>query len=45
MLAAKIAVLRRFHAAGRFLPLLGTSVFVLLLLTWLTSAGGFLADA
>ncbi len=45
VLAAKIAVLRRFHAAGRFLPLLGTSVFVLLLLTWLTSAGEFLADA
>ena len=45
VLATKVAVLRRFHAAGRFLPLLGTSVFVLLLLTWLTSAGGFLADA
>jgi uncharacterized protein DUF6529 len=45
VLALKIAVLRRVHAAGRFLPLLGTSVFVLLVLTWLTSAGGFLADA
>jgi hypothetical protein len=45
VLAAKVAVLRRFHAAGRYLPLLGTSVFVLLVLTWLTSAGSFLADA
>jgi hypothetical protein len=28
---------------GRFLPLLGISVFVLLCVTWATSAGGFLA--
>jgi hypothetical protein len=44
VLALKIAVLRRWHAAGRFLPLLGTSVFILLALTWLSSAGSFLAD-
>ncbi len=44
-LAAKIAVLRLFPAAGRLLPVLGTAVFVLLALTWITSAGAFLADA
>lgn len=43
-LAFKVAVIRRWHALGRFLPLLGISVFVLLALTWLTSAGNFLAD-
>jgi hypothetical protein len=37
-------VLRRWHGAGRFLPLLGTSVFILLALTWVSSAGSFLAD-
>src|SRR4051794_2688831 len=42
VLALKIAVLRWWHGLGRFLPLLGTSVFVLLALTWLTSAGHFL---
>jgi hypothetical protein len=45
VLAAKVAVLRRFHGAGRLLPVLGTSLFLLLVLTWLTSAGSFLADA
>jgi hypothetical protein len=44
VLSLKIAVLRRWHGAGRFLPLLGTSVFILLALTWLSSAGSFLAD-
>jgi hypothetical protein len=44
VLALKIAVLRRWHAPGRFLPLLGTAVFTLLALTWLSSAGSFLAD-
>ena len=44
MLAFKIAVLRRWHRLGRFLPLLGMSVLALLALTWLTSAGAFLAD-
>jgi hypothetical protein len=42
-LAAKIAVLRWFHGLGRLLPVLGTLVFVLLAVTWLTSAGHFLA--
>jgi hypothetical protein len=45
VLAVKVAVLRRFHGAGRLLPALGTSLFLLLVLTWLTSAGSFLADA
>jgi small-conductance mechanosensitive channel len=44
VLALKIAVLRRWHSLGRFLPLLGISVFLLLGITWLSSAGAFLAD-
>jgi Family of unknown function (DUF6529) len=42
VLALKIAVIRRWHALGRFLPVLGISAFVLLAVTWLTSAGPFL---
>jgi hypothetical protein len=42
VLAFKIAVLRWWHGLGRLLPVLGTCVFVLLALTWLTSAGPFL---
>jgi hypothetical protein len=42
VLALKIAVIRWWHGLGRFLPVLGTSVFVLLALTWLTSAAHFL---
>lgn len=44
VLALKIAVIRWWPAAGRFLPALGLTVFALLALTWLTSAGSFLAD-
>jgi hypothetical protein len=44
VLALKIAVIRWWHGLGRFLPILGLSVFGLLALTWLTSAGDFLAD-
>lgn len=44
VLALKIVVVRWWAAAGRLLPLLGVSVFALLALTWLTSAGAFLAD-
>jgi hypothetical protein len=44
VLALKVVVIRWWHAAGRLLPLLGTSVFVLLALTWLSSAGLFFAD-
>ena len=42
VLATKIAVVRRDFGLGRFLPLLGISVFLLLAMTWATSAGGFL---
>ena len=43
VLALKVVVIRWWHAAGRFLPLLGASVFVLLALTWFGSAGAFLS--
>lgn len=43
VLVLKVVVVRWWHAAGRFLPLLGASVFVLLGLTWLGSAGEFLS--
>ncbi len=42
VLAVKISVVRRDFGLGRFLPLLGLSVFALLCLTWATSAGAFL---
>jgi hypothetical protein len=40
--ALKIAVVRWWHAAGRFLPLLGITVFLLLAVTWFTAVPGFL---
>jgi Family of unknown function (DUF6529) len=43
VLAVKIVVLRWWHAAGRFLPVLGITVFLLLAATWLSTAGAFLA--
>jgi hypothetical protein len=45
VLALKIAVVRWWHGLGRLLPVLGIGVWVLLALTWLTSAGDFLADS
>ena len=42
-LALKISVVRRDFGLGRYLPLLGISVFALLCLTWATSAGVVLA--
>jgi hypothetical protein len=42
VLAVKISVVRRDFGLGRFLPLLGLSVFGLLCVTWASSAGGFL---
>jgi hypothetical protein len=45
VLALKIVVIRRWHAMGRFLPVLGISVWLLLALTWLTSAGDFLVGS
>ena len=40
VLAFKIAVVRRLHSLGRFLPLLGVTVFLLFTLTALTAIGG-----
>jgi Family of unknown function (DUF6529) len=45
VLALKIVVIRWWHAAGRFLPVLGTTVFVLLAVTWASSAGSFLGGS
>jgi len=42
VLAVKIFVVRAGGRLGRLLPLLGVSLFVLLGVTWLTSAGNFL---
>jgi hypothetical protein len=42
VLAIKVSVVRRGFGLGRFLPLLGMSVFGLLCVTWATSAGAFL---
>ena len=44
VLALKVAVVRRLHSLSRLLPGLGASVWILLAVTWLTSAGDFLAD-
>jgi hypothetical protein len=43
VLAVKVVVIRWWHAAGRFLPALGLSVFMLLVATWASTAGAFLA--
>lgn len=43
VLAVKIAVVRRDFGLGRYLPVLGISVLLLLGVTWATSAGAFLA--
>jgi len=43
VLALKISVVRRDFGLGRFLPVLGITVFTLLAVTWATSAGAFLA--
>ena len=39
----KVVVIRWWHAAGRFLPALGITVLVLLVATWASTAGAFLA--
>jgi Family of unknown function (DUF6529) len=44
VLALKVLVVRRLHFLGRFLPIIGLSVFVLLAVTWASSAGDFLAS-
>jgi hypothetical protein len=43
VLAVKVVVVRWWHSAGRFLPALGVTVFVLLAATWASTAGAFLA--
>ncbi len=43
VLALKVVVIRWWHAAGRFLPVLGITVFLLLAATWASTAGAFLA--
>ena len=42
VVALKIVVLRWWHGLGRLLPLLGTTVLVMLGITWLTSAAEIL---
>ncbi|MDX8153666.1 DUF6529 family protein [Patulibacter brassicae] len=42
VLVLKIVVVRWWHAAGRLLPYLGTTLFALLALTWATTARPFL---
>lgn len=43
VLAVKVVVIRWWHSAGRFLPVLGITVFVLLVATWASTAGAFLS--
>ena len=43
VLALKVVVIRWWHAASRFLPVLGITVFVLLAATWASTAGAFLS--
>jgi hypothetical protein len=38
----KVIVVRWWHAAGRFLPVIGFSIFASFIVTWLTSAGDYL---
>lgn len=42
VLAVKVFVVRRGKKSGRYLPLLGLSVFGLFVITWITSAGDYL---
>ena len=42
VLAIKVFVVRRGKRSGRYLPLLGLTVFGLFVVTWITSAGDYL---
>jgi hypothetical protein len=42
LLVFKVIVVRWWHAAGRFLPVIGFSIFGAFIVTWLTSAGDYL---
>jgi Family of unknown function (DUF6529) len=44
IIVLKVIVVRWWHRMGRFLPLLGLTVFALFLVTWFTSAGNYLMD-
>jgi hypothetical protein len=43
-LLLKVAIVRWGRELGRFLPLAGTAVFLLIALTWASSAGSFFVD-
>jgi Family of unknown function (DUF6529) len=43
VLAMKVVVIRWWHGASRFLPVLGITVFLLLAATWASTAGAFVA--
>jgi hypothetical protein len=45
VLTLKVAVVRRGLGLGRALPLLGGTVFALLVVTWASSAGGYLGGS
>ena len=38
----KVIVVRWWHRMGRYLPILGVTVFALFMVTWFTSAGNYL---
>lgn len=38
----KVIVVRWWHSMGRYLPILGVTVFALFMVTWFTSAGNYL---
>ena len=42
VLALKIVVVRWWHRMGKYLPVIGMTVFALFFATWLTSAGDYL---
>ena len=42
VLAFKVVVVRWWPRMGRFLPVIGLTVFALFMITWLTSAGDYL---
>lgn len=42
LIVLKVIVVRWWHAAQRFLPAIGLTLFTLLAITWITSAGDYL---
>ena len=41
-LVLKVVVVRWWHRMGRFLPVIGATVFTLFMITWVSSAGDYL---